>query len=355
MAVLLFSFFTAFTLVYFAIPSIIHIARTKHLFDEPGERSSHKERTPSLGGIAIFAGAIFSIILWTPFKNFGNLQYILCALIIVFLIGAKDDIAPLSPTKKLVGQIMAACILVFKSHISLNSMYGLFGSTAMLPEWIAAAISIFTILVIINAFNLIDGINGLAGGVGALVSVTFGCWFFVTGNVEYATVAFALVGAILAFIKYNVTPAQIFMGDTGSLILGTVSALLAIKFIDLSYNMPPDEPIAFVNAPAVAVGVLIIPLYDTVRVFITRMLRGQSPFHADRRHIHHLLIDYGFSHMQATTILVIINMFYISMSFSLAPHVELHALLLLEIGLASVLTYILHRAVNERRRQGSLL
>ena len=146
------------------------------------------------------------------------------------------------------------------------------------------------------------------------------------------------------------------MGDTGSLILGTVSALLAIKFIDLSYHMAPGEPVAFVNAPAVAVGVLIIPLYDTVRVFVTRILRGQSPFHADRRHIHHLLIDYGFSHMQATTILVIINMFYISMSFSLAPHVELHALLLLEIGLASVLTYILHRSVNERRsRQGQLL
>ena len=177
MFVITLSFLTAFTLTYFAIPSIIQIARAKHLYDEPVERSSHHINTPSLGGVGIFAGAIFSIVLWTPFEDFGNLQYILCALLILFLIGAKDDIAPVSPTKKLVGQFMAASILVFKSNICLDSMYGFLGFHTQLPEFLSVALSIFTILVITNAFNLIDGINGLAGSVGALIAGTLGCWF----------------------------------------------------------------------------------------------------------------------------------------------------------------------------------
>lgn len=355
MEILVLSFFTAFTLVYFAIPSIIQIARVKHLFDEPGERSSHVVKTPSLGGIAIFAGALFSIVLWTPFKQFGNLQYILCALIIVFLIGAKDDIAPMSASKKLVGQLLAASILVFKSDIQLMSLYGLFGMDFALPFWFSSIISVFTILVIMNAFNLIDGINGLAGGIGAIIAVTFGCWFFVAGHAEYATVAFALVGAIMAFIRYNVTPAQIFMGDTGSLILGTVSAVLAIKFIDYSYALKETPVIGFVNAPAIAAGILIIPLFDTIRVFTTRILRGKSPFSPDRRHIHHLLIDFGFSHMQATAVLLLVNMVFISLAFSLGKVLEVHVLLLIEIGIASILTYYLHWNVIQRRSRQQLI
>ncbi len=355
MFVITLSFLTAFTLTYFAIPSIIQIARAKHLYDEPVERSSHQIRTPSLGGIGIFAGAIFSIVLWTPFEDFGNLQYILCALLILFLIGAKDDIAPVSPTKKLVGQFMAASILVFKSNIRLDSLYGLLGFQGQLPEVLSVALSIFTILVITNAFNLIDGINGLAGSVGALIAGTLGCWFFATGYIEFATVAFATVGATVAFLKYNYTPAQLFMGDTGSLILGLVSAILVIKFIDLNFELPGGNPYRFHGGPAVAIGILIIPLYDTIRVFVTRLLRGQSPFQADRRHIHHLLIDYGFSHMQSTAVLIAMNMVYICLVMGLHDRLSLHWLLLLELLLATALTYYLHHQVVRIRQDQNLV
>ena len=154
------AFITAFTLTYFAIPSIIKVARIKNLCDEPGERRSHTVSTPSLGGVAIFAGVIFSIILWTPFNVFGDLQYILCAFIIIFLVGARDDIVPVSPTYKLIAQIFATSILVFKSNVVITSMYGLFG-IGDLNMFVSYALSIFTILVIINAFNLID--DGLIG------------------------------------------------------------------------------------------------------------------------------------------------------------------------------------------------
>jgi UDP-N-acetylmuramyl pentapeptide phosphotransferase/UDP-N-acetylglucosamine-1-phosphate transferase len=355
MYVISLSFLTAFALTYFAIPSIIHIARTKHLYDEPGERSSHQVRTPSLGGVGIFAGAIFSIVLWTPFQDFGNLQYILCALLILFLIGAKDDISPVSPTKKLVGQIMAAAILAFKSGIRLDSLYGLFWYQGGLPEWLSVLISIFTILVITNAFNLIDGINGLAGSVSVLIAGVLGSWFFATGYIEFATMAFAMVGATLAFLKYNYSPAQLFMGDTGSLILGLVSAILAIKFIDCNFELPRSNPFRLQSAPAVAIGVLIIPLFDTLRVFTTRILRGRSPFEADRRHIHHLLIDYGYTHMHATGILVTVNIFYICLVLGLDSWLDLHELILLQVLLASAGTYYLHRQVNARRVKSHLL
>lgn len=359
---LILSFLTAFTLTYFAIPSIIHIARAKNLCDEPTERSSHTISTPSLGGIGIFAGAIFSIVLWTPFEDFGNLQYILCAFIIIFLIGAKDDISPVSPFKKLVGQILAASILVFKSDIRLESFYGLLPIQGELPEGFYVLLSILTILVLINAFNLIDGINGLAGSIGALIAATLGCWFFLVEKSEYAIVAFATVGAVVAFLKYNYSPAKIFMGDTGSLLIGLVCSILIIEFIDWNHQIATNPALAefekykFEALPAVAIGIMILPLFDTIRVFVTRLLRGNSPFFPDRRHIHHLLIDFGLTHMQATYLLVFVNTMFITLVIALHKTLNTHLLLLLVLLIAAGLTYGLHTSVLKKKklRQSSI-
>lgn len=351
MLVLFFSFLSAFTLTYFAIPSIIEIARNKHLYDEPGERSSHIVGTPSLGGIAIFAGAIFSIVFWTSFDQFGSLQYILCALLLLFLIGAKDDISPVSPTKKLIGQIMAASILVLKSDIRLESMYGLLGFHSTLPEIAIFFITVLTILVIINAINFIDGLDGLAGSLFTLIAVSFGSWFFVTDHIEFAIIAFATAASVLAFLKYNFSPAQIFMGDTGSLVLGLISATLAIKFIDINHNLLDGTPFKLQAGPAVAIGVLIIPLFDTIRVFTTRILRGQSPFQADRRHIHHLLIDYGYSHIKATTILVLVNMFFVTAVFSLHDKMNMHLLIALEVIIITAFSYFFHKGATKENKE----
>lgn len=351
MYAIILGFLTAFTLTYFAIPSIIGIAREKHLFDEPNARSSHTVKTPSLGGIAIFAGVIFSIVLWTPFNEFGSLQYILCAFLIIFLIGAKDDVSPMSPYKKIIAQVLAASILIYKSDIQLTGLYGFLGMHDELGTVFNTLFSLFVILVIVNSFNLIDGINGLAGSIGALIAAVLGCWFFLIDRVEFAIVAFATVGAVIAFLKYNYTPAKIFMGDTGSLLIGIVCAILIVKFIDINYTLPADDPYKFFSAPAVAVGIIIIPFFDTMRVFITRIIRGHSPFHPDRRHIHHLLIAYGFTHMQATTLLVLFNIFFIVFVFSLHRYWGLHTLLFCEIAIAAMLTLWLHQTVLRKNQQ----
>lgn len=340
------SFITAFGLTFFAIPPIIRVAMAKHLYDEPDERKSHSTNIPTLGGIGIFAGVIFSIILWTPFDVFGDLQYILCAFIILFLIGAKDDIDPVSPYKKLAGQLLASFILVFKANVKLTSLYGIFG-VYDIPAFPAIALSMFTILVIVNAFNLIDGINGLSGSIGALIALSLGTWFFLVDETALAIVAFALAGSVIAFLKYNVTPARIFMGDTGALIVGVICAILAIKFIEIHRELA-DSPYAFTSVPAVAIGFLVLPLFDTLRVFIVRVTRGKSPLHPDRSHIHHMLIDTGLSHMQATGLLVVVNLLFIGMAIRFQSIGTLNLLLLI-LAVASALTALLYFVAKKKK------
>ena len=345
------AFITSFALTYLAIPSIIHIAVKKNLMDEPGDRRSHKVSTPSLGGIGIFAGTVFSIILWTPFNYFGDLQYILCAFIIIFLIGAKDDIDPMSPSKKFLGELFAAGILVFRAKIQLTSLYGFFGIYAI-PEFASIILSMFTILVIINAFNLIDGINGLSASLGLLITSVLGIWFLLVGSIEISIVAFALCGALVAFLKYNITPAKIFMGDTGALLLGTVCSILAIKFIEL-HNVIIDSPYTFSSAPSVAIAILILPLFDTIRVFVLRIMEGKSPFNPDRKHIHHIMIDLGLTHMQATGVLFLTNILFIILAVMLQDVGNL-MLLMIILGLALGMSYFASTMVAQKKSKSNL-
>lgn len=341
------TFITAFLMTFFAIPSIITAAKKKQLVDLPGERRAHYVSTPSLGGIAIFAGTIFAIILWTPFKYFGDLQYILCAFIVIFLIGAKDDIDPIAPKNKFIGQIFAAGILIFFSKIRITSFYGLFG-IGDLPILMSILLTFIIIILIINAFNLIDGINGLAGSIGVLMAVTFGTWFFVVDRVELATTSFALAGSALAFLYYNLSPAKIFMGDTGSLLLGLVASILAINFIEQHQVLPLEHQYAFGSPPAVAAGIILIPIYDTLRVFFVRMVKGKSPFHPDRNHIHHLLLNAGLSHMQATVVLVIVNVFFIYLVYYFQDIGTLNLLILLFL-LATIMTGLVYGYIYYKR------
>lgn len=341
-------FLTSFSLTFLAIPAIINVARKKNLVDEPNDRKSHAQGIPALGGIAIFAGVLFSIVLWTPFNYFGDLQYIICALIIIFLVGAKDDVDPIAPSKKFGGQVFAAFILVTKANIKLTSLYGIFGIYE-LPYLASLLLSMFTILVIINAFNLIDGINGLSASLSILISVTLGTWFFLTDQIELAMLAFALGGAALAFLKYNITPALIFMGDTGAMLIGIICASLTIEFIELHQQLS-TSPYAFASAPAVAIGILILPLFDTLRVFIIRVLQGKSPFYPDRSHIHHLLLDAGFTHMQATSILMVINVVFIFVVVRLQNFGNL-VLLLIILGMAVAFMFLLNFAIQKKQNK----
>jgi UDP-GlcNAc:undecaprenyl-phosphate/decaprenyl-phosphate GlcNAc-1-phosphate transferase len=340
---LILAFVCAFAITYFAIPAIIAVARKKQLFDQPNERSSHVFPTPSLGGIAIFSGAICGIILFTPVDLFDQLQFTIAAFMLLFLVGIRDDLMPIPAKKKLLAQLIAAAILTFKAGVLVQDWDGLLGIHQTAPVF-SYLFSIVAMVVIINAFNLIDGINGLAGGMGLLVSLTFGTWFYLAGQVEWAVVSLALAGALLGFLRFNVTtPSRIFMGDTGSLFVGTACAILGFEFIGTNQQLlSTDNPWYCASAPAFVLGVLAFPLYDTVRIFFNRMMRGRSPFEADRNHIHHILVSCGFSHLRSSLLLISTNAILIALCWYFR-NININGLLCLVVGSAFGLNILLTR------------
>lgn len=304
----------AFLITFFAIPVIIQVAKDKKLFDEPDERKVHKNVIPTLGGLGIFAGFIIATLMGVPSAISSELQYFAAATTVIFFLGIKDDILVLSASKKFIGQLIAAGIIIKFGGIQLNNMHGFLGIYEI-PNMASIVISIFTIIVITNSFNLIDGVDGLAGSLGLLTTLVFGTYFFYAGQLTYAVMAFALAGSTIGFLIYNFSPAKIFMGDTGSLLLGLVNAILVIKFINVAGNPASNFPIE--AAPAIGFSILMIPLFDTLRVFGLRILDRRSPFSPDRTHVHHFLLALGLSHRMVTITCVLVNITFISLAFFL--------------------------------------
>jgi UDP-GlcNAc:undecaprenyl-phosphate GlcNAc-1-phosphate transferase len=328
---------TSLVIAVVSIPSIIKVADLKNLYDEPCSRKKHNKSVPTLGGIAIFAGAIFSTTFWANQQQIIELQYIIASLIILFFIGIKDDIVNLVAHKKLIGQCIAASVLVFWGDIRLTSLYGIF-DIYNIPYAPSCLLSIISIIALTNAFNLIDGIDTLAGSVGVLSALTFGTWFYLSQNYQYAIVSFSLFGALLGFLYFNKTPAKIFMGDTGSLVLGLICSILAIKFIELNRSYYGPKVYSMKSAPTIAISILIIPVFDLCRVFLVRILQGRSPLSPDRNHLHHILIDLNFSHIKATSILISFNIFSVIFAFSLQSF-KAELILTANILFAIIFTY----------------
>ena len=343
----IYSFLTSGIITAFAIPSIIKIAVLKDLFDEPSDRKHHKKRTPALGGMGIFAGLIFAVTFWTDQVQIVELQYIITSLLVLFFVGMKDDLVNLRASKKLVGQILAALILVHMADVKLTTFYGMFGIHDI-PMWFSYVLSIFTCVVITNAFNLIDGIDGLAGSLGIIGAFTFGLWFHFLGMTQYSILCSALIGSLLAFLWFNKTPARIFMGDTGSMLVGFVMSLLAMKFIESVRVLPRDHAYKILSVPVFTCTILIIPLFDTLRVFVLRMAKGKSPFHPDRNHVHHILVDLGLTHLQATASLVVFNISMILLIFFLQG-TKGELLLALILIVPTIITSLLSRILSKRQ------
>ncbi len=295
------------------IRSVISIARKKHLFDEPLEdRKIHIYKTPNLGGVGIYFAFIFAITLIIPTSSLSYFNSFLAASLIIFAIGLKDDLVGLGPTKKFLAQIAAAGVLAFLGDIRLTSFHGLFG-IGEISYPLSILLTILINIFIYNAFNLIDGIDGLAGMLGLLASTTYAVCFYFMGDWGDCLLATAFSGTLIGFLHYNISPAKTFMGDTGSLFTGFMLSVFCIRFFELNNG----NASIFKAAPAIAFATIIIPVVDTVRVFMLRVLRGRSPFVADNNHLHHRFINMGFSHMQTTLILAGGNALFIAVAFLL--------------------------------------
>ena len=300
------SFVIAFSIALYAVPVVIRIAHTLKMFDQPNGRSSAKNAVPTLGGIAIFLSFALSATIGINGYIFPGLTGIFTAVLLMFFVGLKDDILNISAYKKIAAQLISASILIFLAKIRFTNLHGFLGieEIGYLPGVFLTA---FVMIVFINAYNLIDGIDGLAAGLSIFAATIFGIWFTISGHFEYAVLSFSLIGALLGFFFYNVygIKNKIFMGDTGSLVLGTILSVIVIKFNEL--NIDQTAPYSIASAPAVSFAILIYPLVDTIRVFIIRTIQKKSPFSPDKNHLHHRLLALGFSHKQATYTIIFTN------------------------------------------------
>ena len=301
------SFFISLVISIAIIPVIINISKLKDLMAEIQLRSSHDEVTPTLGGIAIFASTLISYFIWDNPNEGHDTHLTISAIIILFFLGIKDDILILSPQKKLIIQIAASLMLITLGNIRITNLYGLFGIQEI-PYLISISFTTFIFISIINSFNLLDGIDGLAGTVGLFATVSFAVLFYNLGYYAHATLAIALAGSLIGFLRYNWSKKnKIFMGDTGALIIGFLLSFFSIKFVMLNETFNYNPALGH-DAPLITILILLLPLFDTLRMFTIRILNGKSPFVGDRNHMHHLLIDSGFSHMKSTFILFAYNL-----------------------------------------------
>jgi len=304
--------FIAYVIAFFLMPFIIKIARINKLFDLPDERKTHTYPISSLGGVGIVSGLSISLLLVSDFKlGDSEFQYYLASFFIIFIIGIIDDIFVLKAWKKVLGQLLVASLLTAKARLLITDLQGLGGFFEINPV-VGYMLTFFTILLVINSFNLIDGIDGLAASLGLISSFAFGLFFYINENEPYAILGFAMAGSLLAFLMFNFPPARIFMGDSGSMLIGLVNAILLIKFIETG-DTAKSFPVA--SSIAVGLGILLIPLLDVLRVFIIRLTKGVSPFAPDRNHVHHLLLNKGFSHTQVTFSLLIAAIGFAGISF----------------------------------------
>ena len=313
------AFLISLAITYVAIPAVISLSIKYNKGALEDERSSHKGIVPNLGGIAISFGQILSLLL---VAELDSLRILSLSYVLILILGVYDDLIPISALKKLIAQIIISLLLILFADIRIDNFQGVLGIHE-LPQSVSVIFSVFVYIVITNAYNLIDGIDGLASGIGIIAAVSFGILAVYMHQYNMSVIAFALSGSLLAFLKYNFHPAKIFMGDTGSLCIGMIFSVLSMNIIK---NGCEIDFVDFKDkGPLIAIALLAIPLFDSLRVFVIRLSKGSHPLRAGRDHIHHLLLDLNFGHKKssfylysAAIFLIIVSYFLINLNINYA-------------------------------------
>jgi UDP-GlcNAc:undecaprenyl-phosphate GlcNAc-1-phosphate transferase len=309
---LLLIFILSLSITFILTPQVIIISLKKQLFDDPFDlRKPHKLMIPNLGGVAIFTGNLFSWLTCIPSSMTAQFGVVVASGLVVFLVGLKDDMIPLKPVVKLIAQSLASGLTVVVADFRIVNMNGIF-DLYELSYFYSISLTIVFMVGVINAFNLIDGIDGLAASVGLLSSICFSYLFYQAGELGWAMISISLTGALNGFLFFNMSPSRIFMGNSGSYQLGFLAAVLSVRLLHISNHIPIAIPKIELTAEfALVFSILIIPVFDTLRIFMVRVVQKQSPFKADCNHIHHRLLQLGLNHLQTTLVLLTVNVIMI--------------------------------------------
>ena len=326
-------------------PVIIYLSYAKKLTKKPNNRSSHNKLVPTMGGLAIFIGISISIALVTIIMGdkaeVSEILSLVTATIILLFVGIKDDLMEISSRKKLFTQIVAALLLILLTGNHITNFYGLLG-IHNIPKTVGIAFTVYVYILIINAYNLIDGIDGLAAGLGIVFFGFCGSYFISNSQCIDGFLSFASIGGLVAFSRYNISNTRkVFMGDTGSMVIGLILTYQIVKILSIDPSIKDNYQIN--NIPVVILALLSYPLFDTLRVFIIRIKNKKSPFSADRKHIHHSLIDLGLSHLQSSSLIIVYTFMIVSLAYitrHLEANVHMAVILIIGITLLSLPNYI---------------
>lgn len=305
-------FTTAVSISFLLIPRIIRFSIKYGWVDVPDGRKIHLRSIPNLGGIAIFAGLLIASLSWFDFFLSTDYIFIIISVLILFFTGIFDDIKGMRAKKKLLFQIIAASISV-AGGIKISSFQGMFGIYE-LPAAVQYGFTILVIVGVVNAYNLMDGIDGLAGGIGIINFSALGYIFYDMNHISYALLSFAVAGSLLGFLVYNFNPAKIFMGDTGALIMGFLTVVLGIKAVE--FNLLPVGDYSSKNIILLVSCIMFLPVFDTLRVLSMRLTKKKSPFTPGRDHLHHLLLARGMKPSEVAVTLYVLNILIILIGFS---------------------------------------
>lgn len=348
------TFLISATIGFIIVPRIVFISKVKKLFDFVDKRKVHTQPIPRLGGVSFLPALLFSVSFVMALRYFFHAEipenlsesvllemlFLICGFVVLYFIGLADDLVSVNFKYKLMGQVMAS-VLIIMSGVYVNNFHGFLGIYAV-PDIVGYIVTIVLVCFVINAINLIDGIDGLASGLSSIALFSLGIWFWSISLFSYAMLAFAMLGVIVPFFVYNVfgTNLKIFMGDTGSLLIGFLIAFLSAKLcmVSLTINLP-----YFYSPPIFVFSILFIPLFDAARVFIERMRQGKSPFHPDKTHIHHKFLALGFSHRQTMVIILVIASLIIAVNYLLSIFLSINYLFLINVLLGLAMMFILHR------------
>lgn len=342
-----FSFLLGFLIPLILIPFIVSFAKKNNILYWPDYRSSHMYPVPALGGIAIYLGFIVPYMAFSSTTGSTKMMVFIYSSLI-FILGLIDDLQGITPGKKLFLIALIAFLISNVEELTIYNLHGLF-NIYELPAWAAMFITSILIIFIVIAINLIDGIDGLAGGIGVVILLIFSWIFKKTGYINYFIFNLSLVAPICSFLIYNLWSKKykIFMGDSGSLFLGLALAITLLRY----FNILKDTLIIYFSpSPITVLALFIVPLFDSVHVFLKRILMNKSPFMADRNHIHHTYLKLGFSHRIASLILVFYTIFFFFLSqvllFLFNSHITLMILLLFAMLLWFIPEFISERKMN---------
>lgn len=347
------------------IPQILLIAFRKKLFDEPDERKIHHSTVPRLGGIAFEPVILFTMFILLVFdvhafrfqlmaelgENVLCLSICVCSLILLYLVGIADDLIGVKYSAKFVVQIGCGLLFLF-GGLYIADLHGLFFINDRLPWLIFWPLTVLLVVFIINALNLIDGIDGLASGLSAVALGYYGVVFFEIGEYTFALIAFSTLGTVIPFFYYNVfgkaeKQQKIFMGDTGSLTIGLILSFLSFRMANV-YIEPSHTCLSRVHPFFLAFGPLLVPCMDVVRVFIHRIRMGNSPFLPDKSHIHHKLLSLGMSQHKAMVSILLFSAFFIVSCLILSKRMEPTLLLICCIALYTFLNIWLSKKIAKK-------